>query len=189
MTKRRELAFLVPALLVTLAALPGCGRDQPVQVGTTVIDSEDRAALPPIAGPTLDGGMLDLADLRGRVVVLNSWASWCEPCRAELPALVDLAADADPRKVAVVGLNVSDDSDAAAAFADSLGVTYPSIVDPEGDILPTVPGVPPASLPSTVILDRDGRVAVRIIGEVDPATLPALVAGVVAEPAQPESLN
>ncbi|MDO8308240.1 MAG: TlpA disulfide reductase family protein [Actinomycetota bacterium] len=189
MTKRRGLAFLVPALLVTLAVLPGCGRDQQVRVGTTVIDSEDRAALPPIAGPTLDGGMLDLADLRGRVVVLNSWASWCEPCRAELPALVDLAAGADPQDVAVVGLNVSDDPDAAAAFADSLGVTYPSIVDPEGAILPTVPGVPPSSLPSTVILDRDGRVAVSIIGEVDPAALPALVAGVVAEPAQPGSLS
>lgn len=173
----------MPVLAATLVVLPGCGREQPAQVGTTVIGVEDRTDLPAISGPTLDGGTLDLADLRGRVVVLNSWASWCEPCRAELPALVDLAASVDPDEVAVVGLNVSDDQVAARDFADGFGVTYPSIVDPEGTLLPLVPGVPPSSLPSTVIIDRDGRVAVRIIGKVDPESLPGLVAGVAAEPA------
>ncbi|MHB1163869.1 MAG: TlpA family protein disulfide reductase [Candidatus Nanopelagicales bacterium] len=183
MISRRALVFLVPALVVALGVLPGCGRDQPPQVGTTVIPADERQALPAVFGPTLAGGSLDLADLRGRVVVLNSWASWCEPCRAEMPALVDLARSVDPADAAVVGLNVRDDPAEATAFAGSLGVTYPSIVDPEGTILPTIPGVPPASLPSTVIVDRDGRVAVRVIGAVDPRELPGLVAAVVAEPA------
>lgn len=169
------------ALLVALTAtgLAACGRDQPVVVGTTVIAPDDREAMPPISGTTLDGAALDLADLRGSVIVLNAWASWCDPCRDEMPALVALDA-ATGDDVAVVGLDVKDDDDAARAFAADLQVRYPSIVDADGAILPTIPGVPPAAVPSTVIVDREGREAVRIIGEVDPDELTALVADVAS---------
>ena len=78
-----------------LLAVSACGRDQPPQVGTATIAVAEREALPPVAGTTLEGTSLDLADLRGRVVVLNSWASWCSPCRDEIPDFVALA-DASP---------------------------------------------------------------------------------------------
>jgi thiol-disulfide isomerase/thioredoxin len=182
--RRLVVRSLGAALLVALTAtgLTACGRDQPVVVGTTVIPPDDRESMPPIAGTTLDGTPLDLADLRGSVVVLNAWASWCDPCRDEMPSLVSLDA-ATGEDVAVVGLDVKDDDDAARAFASELGVGYPSIVDADGAILPTIPGVPAAAVPSTVIVDRDGRQAARIIGEVDPDELASLVADIAAEPA------
>jgi thiol-disulfide isomerase/thioredoxin len=169
-------------VLLTLA-VTGCGRDQPASslVGTSVIDVADRQSLPPVSGTTLDGTPLDVSELAGRVVVLNNWASWCGPCRDEVPGLVSLAGSVDSAKVAVVGLDVSDDSAAAKAFARELGMTYPSIVDADGALLRTIPGVPPSALPSTVILDRQGRIAVRIVGPVDPVALPGLVDGIVAE--------
>lgn len=181
---RLRTACLAVALAGAIA-LTGCGRDQPAQVGTTAIDIADRQRLPPVVGTSMDGTPLDLSDLLGRVVVLNSWASWCGPCRDEIPDFVRLSQDTDPANVVVVGLNVSDEPSAAARFADELAMPYPSIVDSDGALLRTIPGVPPSALPSTVIIDREGRVAVRIVGQVDPATLPGLVAQVVAEPAWP----
>ncbi len=169
-------------IAISALALVGCGRDQPPVVGTSTIAVDDREALPPISGTTLDGTELDVASLRGKVVVLNSWATWCDPCRSEVPTLVKLADSTKPDDVAVVGLDVSDSDEAARQFAKDFAMQYPSIVDSEGVLLPTIPGVPPAALPSTVILDREGRIAVRIIGEVDASTLPDLVAQVAAEP-------
>ena len=180
MSRRRIAACLAAAALLALA---GCGREQPLstQVGTETIEVADRQALPTVAGTTMDGRPLDLGDLRGRVVVLNSWASWCAPCRDEVPAFVSLADSVDPDAVAVVGLNVEDDPEAAKAFAAEFAMPYPSIVDGAGTILSTIPGVPPAALPSTVILDPDGRIAARIVGPATGAQLSDLVASVLAE--------
>jgi thiol-disulfide isomerase/thioredoxin len=182
---RRIIAACLAA--VTMLALTGCGREQPLstQVGTQVFDVPDRQAMPPVSGTTLTGQPLDLADYRGRVVVLNSWASWCAPCRDEVPALVSLAASADPGTVAIVGLNVDDDPTAARAFAKEFAMPYPSIVDSTGTILPTIPGVPPAALPSTVIIDAEGRIAARIVGPVDGAHLAGLVASIQARTPAP----
>ncbi len=184
---RPRLSAVLAALLLASVALVACGRDLPPssQVGVTRYEPDARQPMPPVSGLTLTGETLDLADLRGRVVVLNSWASWCVPCRDEVPAFVDLAASAEPDGVSVVGLNVSDDPTAAAAFSGELGMQYPSIVDADGAILPTIPGVPPAALPSTVIVDREGRMAATVIGVVDAAELADLVASVAAEGAAP----
>lgn len=179
MIRRSALAVALMLLIPTLLA--GCGRDQPPVVGAESVAGEERADPLALAGTTLDGEPLDLADLRGRVVVLNSWASWCGPCRDETPALVSLAEESDPDDLALVGLNVTDDAAAARAFVDEFGMPYPSIEDPEGALLATVPGVPPSSLPSTVILDRDGRIAARIIGGTDALELATLIAQVMQE--------
>ncbi|MBK9740532.1 MAG: TlpA family protein disulfide reductase [Actinobacteria bacterium] len=181
---RRVWAAILAGLLVPLL-LAGCGREQPAAllVGTEIVEPADREPMPPISGTTLDGQNLDLATLRGTVVVLNSWASWCGPCVEEVPALVELSASLDPADARVIGLNVSDDPAAAAAFADQYEMAYPSIADPEGAILPMIPGVPPAALPSTVVVDRQGRIAARVIGAVDAAELQGIVASVTAEPA------
>ena len=179
MIRRRHLLALavVPLLLVA------CGRDQPASamIGVESVAADDRVPLPPVAGPTLDGGQLDVADLRGRVVVLNSWASWCAPCREEVPSFVALADGRDPGDVALVGLNVRDQASAANAFVADFRIPYPSIVDAEGELLSTIPGVPPSALPSTVILDREGRIAARIIGVTDSGELAALIDAILEE--------
>lgn len=164
-------------------SLSACGRDLPasLQVGTATFAPADREAMPPISGTTLEGTSVDLAQLAGKVVVLNAWASWCGPCKEEVPALVDLASSLDPAVATVVGLNVSDDPTAAAAFASEFDMPYPSIEDPKGAILPTIPGVPPAALPSTVVIDQQGRIAARIIGAADGADLARIVDSVAAE--------
>jgi peroxiredoxin len=87
----------------------------------------------------------------------------------------------DPADVAVVGLDVSDDPEAARSFAAEFNMPYPSIVDSSGSLLSSLPGVPPKAIPSTLIVDRNGRVAARIIGAADPAELSRIVADVVAE--------
>lgn len=160
-------------LVVVAAGVAGCGRDQPASalVGTEEIGADDRGEALALSGTLIDGESFDLKELRGRVVVLNSWASWCPPCEAEMPAFVGLAESADPADVAVVGLNVSDDEGAARAFMAEKGIDFPVVVDPDGSLLASIPGVPPKSLPSTVILDREGRIAVRIIGATDPIAL------------------
>ena len=176
------LVALVPALLA------GCGRDQPASalVGTESVDADSRGDALSIVGATLDGTPFDLADLRGKVVVLNSWASWCPPCEAEMPAFVNLAKTSDPEDVVVIGLNVSDEVDAAKAFMAEKGIEFPVVADPDGALLASIPGVPPKSLPSTVILDRDGRIATRIIGATDPISLARDLGEVLGGPAAAE---
>jgi thiol-disulfide isomerase/thioredoxin len=184
---RSTVVAAAVGILVMTLALAGCGRDVPaaLQVGTTTIPAGEREAVPPVAGTTLDGQQLSVSGLAGRVVVLNSWASWCEPCKQEVPAFVALAGSADPADVAVVGLDVSDDPAAATAFATAFGMPYPSIVDASGDLLASLPGVPPTAIPSTLVIDRTGHIAARIIGAADRAELARIVADVAAE--QPAS--
>ncbi len=132
-----------------------------------------------LAGQTLDGTELDLAELRGGVVVLNVWGSWCAPCRAEAPELVAaheaLASGDDP--VAFVGINARDVSvENALAFERTFGIEYQSLYDPDGSLLLALRGdVPPNAIPSTLVLDPQGRVAARVLGETTAVTLEALV--------------
>jgi len=174
----QRLAVATMSALAIGLLLGACGRDLPPSalVGSSSIPAADREAMPPISGATLDGPPLDLASLRGKVVVLNSWASWCGPCADEATQIADFRESADPATVAVVGLDVTDKPGDAKDFVTKYGITYPSIVDPEGALLATIPGVPPAALPSTVVIDAQGRIAGRVIGATTKAQLSELVA-------------
>jgi len=129
------------------------------------IAAPDRGDPIELSGETLDGDDLSLADLRGQPVVVTVWGSWCPPCRAEAPWLVSAAEEYDGR-VAFVGINSRDAStDNAAAFVRTFQVPFPSIFSPGGEALLSFPGVLSVnSIPSTVVLDDDGRVAASIVG-------------------------
>lgn len=135
-----------------------------------------------LSGRTLTGKFLDLRDLRGRVVVLNVWGSWCAPCREEAPVLARLSREYADQGVSFVGINVKDNRAAALAFEERYGITYPSIEDPAGEaVLAMSQHVPVSAVPVTLVLDREGRVASRVLGAVREATLRALLDAAVAE--------
>ena len=150
-------------------------------VGVTIIPAEERQQTIVIAGETADGTELSTAQMGGDIVVVNAWASWCPPCIEELPLLASAAEAYADKGVTFVGLNSMDDPIAAASLLGSS--PYRSIDDRDGAILATIPGVPPRSLPSTVILDRQGRIAVKIIGPVKPGQLEQALDALGAEPA------
>lgn len=150
-------------------------------VGVTIVPAEERQQSIVVAGQTADGTELSTAQHAGDIVVVNAWASWCPPCIEELPLLASAAETYSDKGVTFVGLNSMDDPIAAASLLGSS--VYRSIDDRDGAILATIPGVPPRSLPSTVILDRQGRIAVRVIGPVKPGQLESAIDSLLAEPA------
>lgn len=135
-----------------------------------------------MAGDNFDGEAVTLDGLRGSVVVLNTWYAGCAPCRGEAPDLVAFANDYAGKGVTVLGLNSVDDAATAAAFERTFDVPYSSLHDADGAATRTLNGIVPLNaVPTTVILDADGRVAARIIGAIDPSTLRSLVDDLLAE--------
>jgi thiol-disulfide isomerase/thioredoxin len=147
-----------------------------------IIEVDKRLTAPDISGVTLDGEKLALADFAGTVVVINVWGSWCSPCRAEAPILQEVYSETRKRGVAFLGLNTRDQEAAAIAFEDSFGITYPSLVDETGELqLAFRQFLPSNAIPSTLIIDRDGLVAARILGATTYSQLTDLVDQVAAE--------
>lgn len=137
----------------------------------TEVAPGDREDPVEVSGETVDGGQLDLVDFRGQVVVVNVWWSNCGPCRAEMPMLVEASAELPAEETEFVGINIRDLApETADAFERDLGVDYPSIYDPGSVTLDEFGRYRPASMPSTAVLDREGRVAVLISGEVPSQT-------------------
>lgn len=145
----------------------------------SVIPAAERELAPVVEGETLAGEPLALADLRGPVVV-NFWASWCGPCAKEAPALRNVATAYDGR-VEFVGVNVKDQPAAARTFEESFKVQYPSWYDETASIAASFGGIGPAALPSTIVLDAQHRVAVRLFGAIDEPTLAGHLDRVLAE--------
>ena len=147
-----------------------------------VINPADRVAAPDVSGTTLDGDQVALSDFAGKVVVLNVWASWCGPCRGEAPALQEVAKVTASKGVQFLGLNTRDDVAAAKAFDARYKITYPSLVDADGQLqVQFRDSLPPSAIPSTLIIDRNGRVAARILGATTYSQLKGLVDDVAAE--------
>ncbi len=163
------------------SAVTGSGREDAsltrLDYGLTVYPVDSRPAIPVVVGPDLDGRRLDLAGLRGKVVVINVWGSWCSPCRAEAPALARASRDFRTRGVRFVGIDTRDSLGAAKAFARRYGIAYPSLDDRDGSVLLRFSGlVPIGAIPSTLVIDRQAQVAARVVGKIDDTTLRGLIA-------------
>jgi thiol-disulfide isomerase/thioredoxin len=139
-----------------------------------------------VAGETTEGDPVALSDLRGSVVVMPVWGSWCGPCRAEAPMLADAARDLQDDGVVFLGINSRDENTAKVdAFEERFDIPYDSIYDPAGETLLAFHGIlPPQTIPSFVFIDADGKVAARVLGEIDRSTLYGVVEDVLGgEPA------
>ena len=137
-------------------------------------------------GETIEGEALDSTDLAGEVAVVNFWYAGCAPCRAEAPMLQQVFEEFDGEGATFVGVNVRDQAATAASFEENYGITYPSIVDAnDGAVQYAFAGdVPPAAVPTTLVLDAEGRVAARILGQLkDASILETIVRDVIAEQA------
>jgi thiol-disulfide isomerase/thioredoxin len=174
----------VLAAMLMLAACTSTGADEQtrsagqvgypqVQGNLTRVPPDQRKELPAVSGPSLgDRRPISTQDYRGKVVVINVWGSWCPPCRKEAPDLQ--AASVETKDIAqFVGITSKDyDPAPAEAFVRSFKITYPSIYDPSGKVLLAFSGdLPPSAIPSTLIIDRQGRLAVRVLSEVSKITL------------------
>ncbi|GAA5144932.1 TlpA disulfide reductase family protein [Nocardioides marinquilinus] len=145
----------------------------------TQIAAADREGALDIGGETLDGEPIDLASMRGDVVVLNVWGSWCTPCRGEAPVLQEASEQLDAR---FVGMSFRETSfENARSFEREFGITYPTIAD-EGAGVVELGDYAPKAPPTTYVLDRQGRVAAVVTGAITSAgTLEDLVEEVAAE--------
>jgi thiol-disulfide isomerase/thioredoxin len=149
--------------------------------GTTVYGAASGPAVPRVTGTLLSGGKFTLARYHGHVVVLNFWGSWCTPCRAEAPYLSKLAKGFSPRGVRFLGVDIRDSPATAEAFQRNFAIGYPSLNDPADEIaLDFRDTVPPAGIPTTLVIGRDGRVTARVIGEVSYPGLRGLISRALA---------
>ncbi len=124
------------------------------------VPAAQRRAAPGLAGDSLDGKPLRLSDYRGKVVVLNAWASYCGPCRAEAPELNSAQKHLAAKGVRFLGLNADTDTAGGRAFQQDHRLAYPSFSDPSGRQMLKFPrGSVPQGVPFTVVIDSRGRMA------------------------------
>lgn len=191
------MKLLVPAA-VALLLLAGCTADPlaaQYQNGTnqnyisgdgslTVIAEDDRGPAVEFEAETDAGEPVTSADYAGEVLVINFWYAACPPCRLEAPDLEALAEQFDGEGASFLGVNVRDQAANARNFAEKWGISYPSVVDAnDGNMLYAFAGtVAPNAVPTTLVIDKQGRVAARFLGRIsDPSTLEAVIADVIAE--------
>ncbi|MCW2696079.1 MAG: Alkyl hydroperoxide reductase/Thiol specific antioxidant [Modestobacter sp.] len=191
----RSVRALVALPLVALGALAGCstgegqvdvangGEFRFVQ-GTPageVIAEDERAAAPEFSGTLLGGGEFASAELAGDVAVLNFWGSWCPPCRVETPQFQEVYEEVRDDGAQFLGVNVKDAEQLATAFLESKAITFPSLFDPTGETALAFRDYPATAIPSTIVLDRESRVAAVYTGEVRQDDLRAVLDQVLGE--------
>ncbi|WP_324653843.1 TlpA disulfide reductase family protein [Georgenia sp. H159] len=188
---------LTAAALATVVALSGCAATTQADAGQdsgagyiagdgslATWEPQQRDGAIDLLGQTYAGEEVDLSQWRGEVVVVNFWYAACPPCRAEAGDLRAIHQDYTPHGVQLLGVNPRDDAATAQAFERTFQVPYPSIHDQGAAAVAAFQGlVPLQAMPTTVVLDRQGRVAARIMGQIDPTTLRGLIDDTLAETA------
>lgn len=187
----RKTVLAGAALMLTATVAAGCGGGAKstldgagyvyADATTALLKPQQRVPAPRPPARLLSGAATP--DLQGKVVLLNVWASWCGPCRQEATALQRISDDMSDEGVVVLGVNTRDQTAAARAFVKRLGVTFPSVMDTDGSayLAGFASIVPRVYTPTSIVLDRQGRVAGWALGKADYSKLRGLLDPVVAE--------
>ena len=191
---RRASARLLTGLTVALvlsgcAAAPDCDRIPGVRPGVCPLPVAERQPAPDVTLPVLQtdaaraAGVveLSLADLTGRVVIVNFWASWCGPCRIEQPDLNQVHDLLPDTEVVLVGVNIEDTEANALAHLTEFEVAYLSLFDPVNELAGRFSGIGARTIPTTILLDPQGRVAARLLGLTDTREIVALANAVLGD--------
>ncbi|MGO4689941.1 TlpA family protein disulfide reductase [Glaciibacter sp. 2TAF33] len=196
--RRRIGPALIAGLFISAVVLSGCSADPLAEQyregsnkgyiagdgSVTEIAAGQRGPAVEFSGTTEDGDTVTSADFAGRVLVVNFWYAGCAPCRAEAPDLQKLNQEFDGKGASFLGVNVRDQAANAISFNEGYGITYPSVMDVnDGSMQLAFSGsIPPNAVPTTLVLDAEGRVAARILGQVTaPSILETLVRDTIAE--------
>lgn len=187
-SSRVRIGSCLAVVLLTGLSLTACAKsDTPASSGgetgfvagdgsIVVIPAAQRVPAPDFTLPTLDGKNFTLSKQLGKVVVMNVWASWCAPCRAEAPELEQVWAQDKNKGVQFVGLDTRDSATSAQAFVDRFGLSYPQAIDTDGHVqLLFRDTLPAQAIPSTLIVDADGKVAARFLGATTAAALRSVI--------------
>jgi thiol-disulfide isomerase/thioredoxin len=182
------------ASLALLAVLAGCSSSDVDQTtpggqyeftGSTpageVIPRSQRADAPEFSGELLDGTAFTSTDLAGDIAVINFWGSWCSPCRLETPDLQAVYAEVRDRGVQFLGVDLKDQRELGAAFLADVGAEYPSLFDPRGEVALAFRGFPANVVPSTIVVDAEGRVAAVYTGAITGDALRSALTGLLQE--------
>ncbi len=176
------LALIASACSGSASAGADCERIAGARPGLCPIPVEDRDPAPvdvlPVVGEERE---TSVAELQGRVVVLNFWASWCGPCRAEQPDLNEAFEVLPDDEVAFLGVNIEDPEANALAHIREFDIPYDSLYDPTNSYASRFEGVGPRTIPTTIFLDADGRVAVRVLGIIGTAETIGIADAIAAE--------
>jgi len=170
--------------MVTILGAPGASRAEAAELLERLNLSGYRPGTksPEFDGTTADGRTVSLASLRGKVILLNFWATWCQECRPEMPLFERLHREFAAQGLSVVGINAREGTAAIRGYAKELGLTFPLVLDVKGEINAAY-GV--IGLPATFLIGRDGRAVGRAIGPRDwgSASAKGIIQALLAEPA------
>ncbi|MEI5102279.1 TlpA disulfide reductase family protein [Streptomyces sp. PmtG] len=194
-SRRRRATLLAAAAAAAALTLSACGSGGTSggsgktnfvtgSDGISTVSKGDRHDAPDLDGETLEGEALSLAKYKGKIVVLNVWGSWCAPCRAEAPIFAKVAKDTKAKGVEFLGINTKDpEKGPAIAFEKDKGIPYPSLHDPMGKLMLRFPRgtLNPNFIPSTLVIDREGKIAARSQQALNEEKLRKMVDPVIAE--------
>jgi peroxiredoxin len=182
------------ALLASVLALSACtGKDAVDQSGNSTFkfrsgtalgklyDQSSRKAAGGFTGELLDGGTTTLAQRKGKVVVINFWATWCGPCKTETPQFDSVYRSIRSRGVDFLGIDTKDVKSNAKSFVKTYDITYPMIFDEQGETALRLGELPAAALPFTVLVDKQGKVAAVYIVRLSPKDLTGALDKLLAE--------
>ncbi|WP_407551830.1 TlpA disulfide reductase family protein [Streptomyces sp. Pv4-95] len=194
LTSRRRITLLAAGAAAASLTLSACGdgasggsaqtRFVQGKNGVDTVPKNERQPAPALSGETTTGKQLDVADYKGKVVILNVWGSWCGPCIAEAPNFTKVAKDTADKGVQFIGINTRDsEKSQATSFEEQHDVPYPSLFDPTGKLMLRFPkgSLNPQSIPSTIAVDRHGKVAARSIGPLAEDDLRKMIEPLIAE--------